>query len=129
MFETVFTVGSVHEGTIVEMVKKGAVIQLPYGVEGFATPKHLVKEDGTSAQVDEKLNFKVIEFNKDSKRIILSHSRIFEDEAKAERNEAPQGQARHKASGGDSGDLDSDRGRPPLAIWRLSQLSGRSFSE
>ena len=88
VFETVFTVGSVHEGTIVEMVEKGAVIQLPYGVEGFATPKHLVKEDGTSAQVDEKLNFKVIEFNKDSKRIILSHSRIFEDEAKAERNEA-----------------------------------------
>ncbi len=87
VFETVFTVGSVHEGTIVEMVEKGAVIQLPYGVEGFATPKHLVKEDGTSAQVDEKLNFKVIEFNKDSKRIILSHSRIFEDEQRAERGE------------------------------------------
>ncbi|MDE5688775.1 MAG: 30S ribosomal protein S1 [Paramuribaculum sp.] len=88
VFETVFTVGSVHEGTIVEMVEKGAVVALPYGVEGFATPKHLVKEDGTQAQVDEKLNFKVIEFNKDSKRIILSHSRIFEDEAKAERTEA-----------------------------------------
>ena len=89
VFETVFTVGSVHEGTIVEMVEKGAVIALPYGVEGFATPKHLVKEDGSQAQVDEKLNFKVIEFNKDSKRIILSHSRIFEDEAKggAERTE------------------------------------------
>ncbi len=82
VFETVFTVGSVHEGTITEMVEKGAVVALPYGVEGFATPKHLVKEDGTQAQVDEKLNFKVIEFNKDSKRIILSHSRIFEDEAK-----------------------------------------------
>lgn len=88
VFETVFTVGSIHEGTIIEMVDKGAVVALPYGVEGFATPKHLVKEDGTQAQVDEKLNFKVIEFNKDSKRIILSHSRIFEDEAKAERTEA-----------------------------------------
>ncbi len=88
VFETIFTTGSIHEGTIVEMVEKGAVIALPYGVEGFATPKHLVKEDGTTAKVDEKLNFKVIEFNKDSKRIILSHSRIFEDEAKAERNEA-----------------------------------------
>ena len=87
VFETIFTTGSIHEGTIVEMVEKGAVIALPYGVEGFATPKHLVKEDGTTAKVDEKLNFKVIEFNKDSKRIILSHSRIFEDEAKAERNE------------------------------------------
>ncbi len=85
VFETVFTVGSVHEGTIVEMLDKGAVVALPYGVEGFATPKHLVKEDGSQAKVDEKLQFKVIEFNKDSKRIILSHSRIFEDEARAEK--------------------------------------------
>ncbi len=79
VFETIFTVGSIHEGQIIEMLDKGAVIALPYGVEGFATPKHLVKEDGTQAQLDEKLEFKVIEFNKDSKRIILSHSRIFED--------------------------------------------------
>ena len=84
VFETVFTVGSVHEGTIIEMLDKGAVVALPYGVEGFATPKHLVKEDGSQAQLDEKLSFKVIEFNKDAKRIILSHSRIFEDAAKAE---------------------------------------------
>ena len=70
------------------MVEKGAVVALPYGVEGFATPKHLQKEDGSQAKVDEKLNFKVIEFNKDSKRIILSHSRIHEDANKAERNEA-----------------------------------------
>lgn len=84
VFETVFTVGSVHEGTIIEMLDKGAVVALPYGVEGFATPKHLVKEDGSQAQLDEKLQFKVIEFNKDAKRIILSHSRIFEDAAKAE---------------------------------------------
>ena len=84
VFETVFTVGSVHEGTIIEMLDKGAVVALPYGVEGFATPKHLVKEDGSQAQLDEKLEFKVIEFNKDAKRIILSHSRIFEDVAKAE---------------------------------------------
>ena len=88
VFETVFTLGSIHEGTIVELLDKGAVIALPYGVEGFATPKHLVKEDGSNAVVEEKLNFKVIEFNKDSKRIILSHSRIFEDEAKAEKAEA-----------------------------------------
>ena len=85
VFETIFTVGSVHEGTIIEMLDKGAVVALPYGVEGFATPKHLVKEDGSQAKVDEKLNFKVIEFNKDSKRIILSHSRIFEDEARGEK--------------------------------------------
>jgi len=85
VFETIFTVGSIHEGTIVEMLEKGAVVALPYGVEGFATPKHLTKEDGSQAKVDEKLNFKVIEFNKDAKRIILSHSRIFEDEARADK--------------------------------------------
>ncbi len=99
VFETVFTVGSIHEGTIIEMVEKGAVIALPYGVEGFATPKHLVKEDGSRAQVDEKLNFKVIEFNKDSKRIILSHSRIFEDEQKGERAEAPKKQGGNRRGG------------------------------
>ncbi len=88
VFETLFTVGSVHEGTIIELLDKGAVVSLPYGVEGFATPKHLVKEDGSSAQLEEKLDFKVIEFNKDSKRIILSHSRIFEDEQRAEQKES-----------------------------------------
>lgn len=84
VFETIFTVDSVHEGTITEIFDKGAVIALPYGVEGFATPRHLVKEDGTQAKVDEKLDFKVIEFNKAAKRIILSHSRIFEDAQKSE---------------------------------------------
>jgi small subunit ribosomal protein S1 len=88
VFETLFTVNSIHEGTIIEVLDKGAVISLPYGVEGFATPKHLVKEDGSAAAIDEKLQFKVIEFNKDAKRIILSHSRIFEDEQKmAKENE------------------------------------------
>jgi len=84
VFETVFTVDTTHEGTIIEMMDKGAVVALAYGVEGFVTPKHLVKEDGTTAKVDEKLQFKVIEFNKASKRIILSHSRIFEDTKKVE---------------------------------------------
>ncbi len=88
VFETIFTVGSIHEGTVIEMLDKGAVVSLPYGVEGFATPKHLVKEDGSQAQTDEKMNFKVIEFNKDAKRIILSHSRIFEDEQKGARKDS-----------------------------------------
>ena len=83
VFETIFGVDSIHEGTIVSVFDKGSVIALPYGVEGFATPRHMVKEDGTTPKVDEKLNFKVIEFSKASKRIILSHSRIFEDEKKA----------------------------------------------
>lgn len=84
VFETLFTVDSVHEGTIIDVFDKGAVVALPYGVEGFVTPKHLVKEDGSQAKVDEKLEFKVIEFNKSAKRIILSHSRIFEDDKKVE---------------------------------------------
>ena len=84
VFETIFTVDSVHEGTITEIFDKGAVIALPYGVEGFATPRHLVKEDGSQAKVEEKLDFKVIEFNKAAKRIIVSHSRVFEDAQKSE---------------------------------------------
>jgi len=84
VFETIFSVDSVHEGTLIELFDKGATIALPYGVEGFATPRHLVKEDGTQAALDEKLLFKVIEFSKSAKRIILSHSRIFEDEKRAE---------------------------------------------
>ena len=83
--ESVFTVGSIHEGVITDLFDKGATISLPYGVEGFATPKHLIKQDGTSAKKGETLQFKVIEFNKDAHRIFLSHSRIFEDEQKAER--------------------------------------------
>ena len=85
VFETIFTVGSIHEGTVTEVMDKGAVIALEYGVEGFATPKHLIKEDGTPAKLDDKLQFKVIEFNKGSKRIILSHSRIAEDAQRAEK--------------------------------------------
>ena len=84
VFETIFTVDSVHEGTITEIFDKGAVVALPYGVEGFATPRHLVKEDGSQAKVDEKLEFQVIEFNKAAKRIIVSHSRVFEDAQKSE---------------------------------------------
>ena len=80
VFETIFTVGSVHEGTVVELLDKGAVISLPYGVEAFATSKFLVKEDGSQAQLEEKLEFKIIEFNKDSKRILVSHSRTFEED-------------------------------------------------
>ena len=78
-YETIYTPGSVHTGKITELMDKGAVITLNEGGEGFATPKHLVKEDGTQAQQGEELEFKVIEFVKDTKRIILSHSRTFED--------------------------------------------------
>ncbi|WP_206081946.1 30S ribosomal protein S1 [Maribellus sediminis] len=92
VFETIFTTDSIHEGTVVELMDKGAVIALPYGVEGFATPRHLVKEDGTSVKQDEKLDFKVIEFNKSAKRIIVSHSRIYEDVKRAEEGEQRKAQ-------------------------------------
>ena len=94
VFATIYTVGSIHQGKIVEMLEKGAVISLDKGVEGFATPKHLVKEDGTQATLGETLPFKVIEFNKDSKRIILSHSRTFEDAQREEKKAAKKSRAK-----------------------------------
>jgi small subunit ribosomal protein S1 len=82
-FETIFTLDSIHQGTIVKVTDKGAVITLPYGVEGFAPTKHLMKDDGKMATNEEVLDFKIIEFNKDAKRIVVSHAKLHE-EAKAE---------------------------------------------
>ena len=78
-FETIFTVDSVHEGTVLKVTDKGAVVALPYGVEGFAPTKHLVREDGKVLKAEETAEFKIIEFGKDNKRIVISHSRIWED--------------------------------------------------
>ena len=86
-FASEFTEGAVFDGTITEVLDKGAIVTLPHGVEGFVTPKHLVKQDGTQAQLNETLPFKIIEFNKDTRRIFLSHSRTYEDQAREERNE------------------------------------------
>ena len=82
-FETIFTLDSIHQGTVVKVTDKGAVIALPYGVEGFVPTKHMAKEDGTTIKAEETNDFKIIEFNKDAKRIVVSHARIWE-EAKAE---------------------------------------------
>ncbi len=84
VFEDLFAVGTVHEGTVINITEKGAVVALPYGVEGFVTPKHLVKEDKSEVKIEDKLEFKVIDFNKEGKKIILSHSRIFEDKEDAQ---------------------------------------------
>jgi len=84
VFETIFTRDSVHEGTILEVHEKGAMVALPYGVEGFVQKKHLVKEDGTLGRQDEKLDFKVIDFNKSAKKIVLSHTRVYEDKKRHE---------------------------------------------
>ncbi len=85
VFETVFTMNSVHSGAILSINDKGAVISLPYGVEGFVPTRHLAKEDKTNAKVDESLEFKVIEFSKESKKIILSHTKIYQDVIYAEK--------------------------------------------
>jgi small subunit ribosomal protein S1 len=84
VFETIFTVDSIHEGTIIEINEKSAIVALPYGVEGITTLGHLAKEDGTTAKAEEKLDFKVIEFSKEGKKIFVSHSRIHEDSKKSE---------------------------------------------
>ena len=88
VFETVFTVGSVHQGTIISAADKGVVVSLPYGVEGFCPNRYLKKEDGTTAKVDETLDFKVIEFSKESKKIILAHSKIYEEKEAAAKDAA-----------------------------------------
>ena len=88
-YEAIYTPGSIHEGKITESMDKGAVITLSEGGEGFATPKHLVKQDGTQAQLGEVLPFMVIEFVKDTKRIILSHSRTFEEVKEEPRRQRP----------------------------------------
>ena len=82
-------VDSVHEGTIMNIFDKGAIISLPYGVEGFANLRALVKEDGSQCKIDEKLPFKVIEFSKAAKRIILSHTKVWEDANKPEKEKKP----------------------------------------
>ncbi len=78
-FENVFPVGSYHEATVIKRDDKGAIVQLPYGLEAFSPSRHLRKEDGKMADVDEALTFKVIEFNRDDKRIMVSHLRYLED--------------------------------------------------
>ena len=82
VFETIFTIGSIHEGTVTNKIDKGILVALPYGVEGFAGSKHIAKQDGSVAKVEEKLDFKVIEFSKTAKRIILSHTKTYEEDKK-----------------------------------------------
>ncbi len=99
VFESVFTIDSVHQGTIVGTSDKGVIVALPYGVEGFAPTRHIVKEDGSAAKMDETLDFKVIEFNKESKKIVVSHTKVFQDVKYAERaSEAAERKTREKAT-------------------------------
>ncbi len=99
VFETVFTIDSIHQGTIVGTSDKGVIVSLPYGVEGFAPTRHIVKEDGSPAKMDETLEFKVIEFNKESKKIVVSHAKVYQDGKTSEKaGDASERTSREKAS-------------------------------
>ena len=98
-FENVFPIGSTHEATVLRKDDRGAIVQLPHGLEAFAPIKHIKKEDGTTAEAGETLNFKVIEFNRDDKRILVSHSRIVEDAKKVADD------ADRKARAGEEGEM------------------------
>jgi small subunit ribosomal protein S1 len=99
VFETVFLVDSVHQGTIVGTSDKGVIVSLPYGVEGFAPTRHIVKEDGSAAKMDETLDFKVIEFNKESKKIVVSHTKVYQEPKASDRGGEPtERKSREKAS-------------------------------
>jgi small subunit ribosomal protein S1 len=115
-FESVFPVGSVHKCTVNSKNDKGAVLELPYGLEGFATIKNLEKEDGSQVEVGESLDFKVTEFSKDDKRIVLSHTAMFKEDAKPAKKAAPKKKEDSSDSGSSSsapaekstlGDLDA----------------------
>ena len=94
VFETVFTVGSVHEGTVINILDRGAVVALPYGVEGFVPSRHMKKADGTMAKAENKLDFKVIEFSKDNKKIILSHIETYQNSEKRKGGSSKEGENR-----------------------------------
>ena len=90
-----FAVGTVHEGTVTRKDDKGAIVQLPYGLEGFAPNRHLAKEDGKAVGADETAQFMVIEFDRNEKRIVVSHTRIWE-QAKADEKEAARKKQKRK---------------------------------
>jgi len=98
VFESIFTINSIHKGTVMSINDKGAVIALPYGVEGFAPTRHLEKEDKTKAKVDETLDFKVIEFSKENKKIIVSHTRIAQDMIEKEKAQNEEAENKEKVS-------------------------------
>lgn len=105
VFETVFTIGSTHQGTITQRNDKGGVVNLPYGVEGFAPSRHLVKADGSKAANDDTLDFQIIEFNKDAKKIIISHTKTFEEMA----DDVPDTSDNKRKSGGAKGKTDRSK--------------------
>lgn len=101
-FETVFPVGSIHQATIAKRDDKGGVVLLPYGLEAYAPIKHLKKENGKLAEADETLEFKVLEFDRNGKKIIVSHTKVLDDRKDAERNEKFETEKKERTSTRDS---------------------------
>ncbi|MFN3404130.1 MAG: 30S ribosomal protein S1 [Cytophagaceae bacterium] len=129
-FETIFTIGSVHKGTIIQKNDKGGVVELPYGIEGFAAIKHLAKEDGKLAEAGESIDFKVLEFSKDEKKIVLSHTKTFSEP----QEDAPAKEAKKAAKPKAAKPAGSDAEKSTLGdIEALSdlkkQLSGEASAE
>ena len=116
VFETVFTIDSVHKGTITQVLDKGAVVSLPYGVEGFAPNRHLKKQDGGNAKAEEQLDFKVIEFNKDQRKIVVSHTRTFDDMVRDEKD----------GGGGKRTDKRVDSNETKKAVKKLKDANEKS---
>lgn len=111
-FEDIFPIGSVHKGTIINKMEKGALVELQYGIEGFAGNKHLTKEDGNEPEAGESLDFRVVDFSKDDKRILLSHTAVYkESESKKvkQRAASSSSQSKSKSSGGGSSSNEGDR--------------------
>lgn len=119
----VFKVGTIHTGTVLEFVDKGAVIALPHDVEGFATPRHLTKQDGSQAQKGEALEFRVIEYNKDSRRIIVSHSRTFEEAPKNEERRGRGNRAPRQESSNDAAVASNNANSERATLGNLEALA------
>ena len=129
-FENVFPVGSIHQGTVIKRDDKGAIVALPYGLEGFAPGRHLVKEDGTTVGEEETLDFKIIEFDRNDKRIILSHSRIAEDEkAGVKRKEAKGRDAERRETRKTMDNMKTDAGAATFSeLDVLSELKAKMMT-
>ena len=121
-FESVFEIGSVHKGTISELNSKGATVILPYGVEGFATKKNLVKENGATAEMDETLDFKIMDFNKNAKKIIVSHTQIHKD-IEYEDKQEKRSQAKTQARATQKAMKDVQAGQEKTTLGDLDALS------
>lgn len=122
-FEGVFPVGSVHKGTLINKIDKGALVELPYGIEGFASYKHLAKEDGSEPEVGEALDFKVVEFNKDDRRIVLSHSNVHSEPEEKEKEKFRKKPAPATTGGGTSKRKQSGSNEDRSTLGDLAALS------